>query len=192
MAFIKKISTSFTDAELVLQYKQTQSMDTLGDLYGRYMELVYGVCLKYFKETTESQDAVLNIFEELVTKLIKYEVVNFKAWLYQVATNHCLMKIRSRKNHPKWVDADIMHLVDNTHLDLASMKEANLLAMEDCIEKLPSDQKQVIKLFYLSEQCYKQIALATLIEPNKVRSFIQNGRRNLKICMDKIALQKAT
>jgi RNA polymerase sigma factor (sigma-70 family) len=191
LAFIKKISSSFSDSELVQQYKDTSNMDTLGDLYGRYMDLLYGVCLKYFKEPDEAQDAVIHIFEELVTKVKKYEIDNFKGWLYQLAKNHCLMKLRSRKNQPVNVDTDLMHLQENVHLDDVMQKETNLIVMEHCIEQLPSEQKTAIQLFYLQEKCYKEIADTTALDINKVRSFIQNGRRNLKICMDKTALQKA-
>jgi RNA polymerase sigma factor (sigma-70 family) len=191
LAFIKKISSSFTDSELVHQYKDTSNMDTLGDLYGRYMDLLYGVCLKYFKEPDEAQDAVIHIFEELVTKVKKYDIDNFKGWLYQLAKNHCLMKLRSRKSQPVNVDADLMHLQENMHLDDVMQKETNLIVMEHCIEQLPTEQKAAIQLFYLQEKCYKEIADTTALDINKVRSFIQNGRRNLKICMDKTALQKA-
>jgi RNA polymerase sigma factor (sigma-70 family) len=191
LAFIKKISSSFNDSELVLQYKQTESMETLGDLYSRYMDLLYGVCLKYLKEPAEAQDAVIHIFEELVTKVKKYDIENFKGWLYQLAKNHCLMKLRSKKTQPVNVDADLMHLQENMHLDDVIQKETNLIVMEHCIEQLPTEQKAAIQLFYLQEKCYKEIAETTALDINKVRSFIQNGRRNLKICMDKIALQKA-
>jgi RNA polymerase sigma factor (sigma-70 family) len=191
LAFIKKISSSFTDSELVQQYKDTSNMNTLGDLYSRYMDLLYGVCLKYFKEPDEAQDAVIHIFEELVTKVKKYDIDNFKGWLYQLAKNHCLMKLRSRKSQPVNVDADLMHLQENMHLDDVLEKETNLIVMEHCIEQLPIEQKAAIQLFYLQEKCYKEIADTTALDINKVRSFIQNGRRNLKICMDKTALQKA-
>ncbi len=191
MAFIKKILSAQSDTELVQQYKSGGDINVLGELYGRYMELVYGVCLKYFKEPEEAKDAVINIFEELVTKLKKYEVSNFKSWLYQLAKNHCLMKIRSRKSQPVIVDVDLMHLGENNHLDNIIEKEEQLNGMENCIEQLPEDQKQAIQLFYLEEKCYKEISDLTETDINKVRSFIQNGRRNLKICMEKQALEKA-
>ena len=191
MAFLKQILSAHSDAELVEQYKSGGDINVLGELYGRYMELVYGVCLKYFKEPEESKDAVINIFEELVTKLKKYEVSNFKSWLYQLSKNYCLMKLRSRKSQPVTVDIDIMHLGENNHLDNVAEKEEQLNGMESCIEQLPTEQKQVIQLFYLKEKCYKEIAELTETDINKVRSFIQNGRRNLKICMEKQALEQA-
>jgi RNA polymerase sigma factor (sigma-70 family) len=182
---------AITDQELVQQYKNSGSMDVLGKLYGQYMDLIYGVCLKYFKNADDAKDAVVNIFEELVVKVKKYEIDNFRPWLYQLAKNHCLMKLRSEKRMPQNVDVDIMHLQENVHLEDVMQKEANLSTMEDCIKTLPAEQKQTIELFYLQEKCYKEIADTTALDINKVRSFIQNGRRNLKICMEKNALQKA-
>ncbi|MCY7293571.1 MAG: sigma-70 family RNA polymerase sigma factor [Ferruginibacter sp.] len=140
MGFIKKISTSFSDAELVQQYRQRADMDVLGDLYQRYMDLIYGVCLKYLRVPEDAQDAVINIFEELIVKLKKYEVENFKGWLYQLAKNHCLMKLRSSKTHRVKIDVDIVHLVEISHLDEVMDKENKLTAMENCIKQLPMEQ----------------------------------------------------
>jgi RNA polymerase sigma factor (sigma-70 family) len=191
LAFIKKILSSENDQSLVQQYKADGNIDVLGELYNRYMELVYSVCLKYMKDPEDAKDCVINIFEELIIKLKKYEVDNFKGWLYQLAKNHCLMKLRSKKGQPVIVDIDIMHLQENIHHDDVMEKEQHLTTMEYCIEQLPGDQKQAIELFYLKEKCYKEIAETTNTDINKVRSFIQNGRRNLKICMEKKALEKA-
>ncbi len=191
MAFIKKILSAESDQELVQLYKAGGNMNTLGELYNRYMELVYGVCLKYMREPEDAKDCVINIFEEIVIKLKKYDVENFKGWLYQLSKNHCLMKLRGDKKNPLHVDADVMHLSENIHLDNIIEKEQHLNNMEICIEQLPDDQKKAIRLFYLEEKCYKEISEATDTDINKVRSFIQNGRRNLKICMEKQALQKA-
>ncbi len=191
MAFIKKILSAKTDQELVQQYRNVGDMETLGELYNRYMELVYGVCLKYLKEPEEAKDCVINIFEELVIKLKKYEVDNFKGWLYQLSKNHCLMKLRADKKIPTNIDVDLVHLSENNHLDIVMEKEQNLNSMEFCIEQLPGEQKTAVQLFYLQEKCYKEIAKTTNTDINKVRSFIQNGRRNLKLCMEKQALQKA-
>lgn len=191
LAFLKKILSAESDHDLVKQYKAAGNVDTLGELYQRYMELVYGVCLKYMKEPEDAKDCVINIFEELVIKLKRYEVDNFKPWLYQLAKNHCLMKLRSKKGNAVNVDIDVMHLSENIHLDDMLEKELRLTSMESCIEQLPRDQKRAIQLFYLEEKCYKEISETVHTDINKVRSFIQNGRRNLKICMEKQALQKA-
>ncbi|MGH2649030.1 MAG: RNA polymerase sigma factor [Ginsengibacter sp.] len=190
MAFIKNILSAESDQALVQQHKADGNINTLGELYNRYMELVYGVCLKYMKEPEDAKDCVINIFEDLVTKLKKYEVDNFKGWLYQLSKNYCLMKLRSRKGDPVTVDIDVMHFQENIHHDDVMKKEQELTIMEYCIEQLPQDQKQAIELFYLKDKCYKEIAEAAKTDINKIRSFIQNGRRNLKICMENQALEK--
>ena len=186
MAFVKNISTSpLTDNELVHLYKQTADLKVLGDLYQRYMDLLYGVCLKYFKDREIAKDAVLNIFEELVGKLQKHEVENFKSWVYQVAKNHCLMQLRKDKKFTKaQIDPEIMQNEEIVHLNGELQKEENFKQLDYCLGQLGKEQRQVVELFYLQNKCYKEIVEETGIEWNAVRSYIQNGKRNLKICMD--------
>lgn len=161
-------------------------MAVLGELYQRYMELVYGVCLKYFKEPETAKDSVIQIFEELVQKLKKHEVDNFKGWLHMVAKNHCLMQLRTPKNL-KTVEfkGEVVQLEENVHLNGVLEKEENFRKLEYCLGTLTPDQQDAIRLFYLEGKCYNEIVEITGQEWNQVRSFIQNGRRNLKICMDK-------
>ncbi len=190
MPFIKNISSATSDKELIEQYKASGTLEILGELYQRYMDLVYGVCLKYLKEPEDAKDCVLNIFEELVTKLRKHEVENFKSWLHQLAKNHCLMKLRKQKIVPVNIDVSFMQSEDNVHLDEELEKEENFKRMQYCLEQLADQQKEVINLFYYKNKCYQEIIEITGLDNNKVRSFIQNGRRNLKICMENKASNK--
>ena len=191
MAFVKNISaSSLPDKELVQLYKATSDLKVLGDLYQRYMELLYGVCLKYFKDPELAKDAVLSIFEELITKLKKHDVENFKAWLYQLAKNHCLMQLRKDKRFTKaQIDPDIMQNEEIVHLNGELEKEENFKQLDFCLGQLNKEQRQVLQLFYLQNKCYKEIVEETGLEWNAVRSFIQNGKRNLKICLDQQKLQ---
>ena len=186
MSFLKNISTNDrSDKELILLYKQKEELTVLGELYQRYMELVYGVCLKYFKEPERAKDSVMMIFEELVIKLRKHEVENFKSWLYQLAKNHCLMQLRTPKNlKTVEISPDLMQSEENVHLNGVLEKEENLKKLEHCLGTLTEEQRQTIQLFYLEGKCYNEIVAITGIEWNQVRSFIQNGRRNLKNCME--------
>ncbi len=186
VAFLKKIS-NFTgsDAELVWQFKHTGSAETLALLYQNYMELVYGVCLKYLEHHELARDAVMNIYTELAPKIQKHEIENFKSWIYVVAKNHCLMYLRSQKGKKTVsVEGNFMQLETDAHLEGVQQKEMQLEQMEDCLQELAADQKQSIELFYLQNKSYNEITEITGYEWNKVRSLIQNGRRNLKICMD--------
>jgi RNA polymerase sigma factor (sigma-70 family) len=187
VSFLKKISRNpLTDKELIAQYKESGDMAVLGELYQRYMELVYGVCLKYLKDAETAKDSVIQIFEELVSKLKRHEVENFKGWLHQVAKNHCLMLLRTPKNL-KTVEfkAELVQNEENVHLNGVLEKEENFKKLEYCLGTLTDEQQQVIRMFYLEGKCYNEIAEITGQDWNQVRSFIQNGRRNLKICMEK-------
>lgn len=187
LSFIKNISNpTVTDSELVALYKQSGNLEVLAQLYQRYMDLLYGVCLKYLKEPEPAKDAVMSIFEELTLKLRRHEVENFRGWLYTLAKNHCLMQLRSAKHlQTKELDPERMQLAEDVHLNGILEKESRLNGLEKCMETLAAEQKKVIELFYLQDKCYKEISELTGTEWNKVRSLIQNGRRNLKICMEK-------
>lgn len=186
MPFLKNISTTETDKELVAAFKQSGDTNYLSVLYQRYMDLVYGVCLKYFKDVERSKDAVMDIYEELNSKLRQHEVDNFKGWLHVLARNHCLMQLRSPRNMKTTeFKADFMQSAENTHLNGEVLeKESNFIKLEQCLGTLTEEQKQSVQLFYLENKCYNEIAAITGYEWNKVRSYIQNGRRNLKLCMD--------
>jgi RNA polymerase sigma-70 factor (ECF subfamily) len=190
LVFLKNISaSSATDAELIALYRQTNDLKALGGLYERYMELVYGLCLKYLEDTEASKDAVMQIFEEIVEKLLIHEVNNFKAWLHTVAKNHCLMKLRSSKNKKTVsIDINLMQSADEFHLNGELEKEEEFKKLKRCMQALSVEQKLAIELFYLQQKCYDDIAKMTGLNWNKVRSLIQNGRRNLKICIEKETL----
>ena len=172
--------------ELVNKYQQHGQLEVLAELYQRYMELVYGVCLKYLPDSESAKDAVMNIFEELVQKLQHHEVDNFRGWLYTLAKNHCLMQLRGRKNIKiTELTTVIVQTEENLHLNGELEKEEHLQKMECCLKTLPAEQKQCVELFYLQGKSYNEIVETTGFDWKQVRSFIQNGRRNLKICMDK-------
>lgn len=188
MKFIKNTTgiKDLDDATLLLRYKSTGSLDALGMLYNRYMHLVYGVCLNYFKEEEASKDAVMQIFEELIVKLKIHEVQNFKSWLHVLTRNHCLMALRKlAKNNTVSIDDTFVENTDFVHLDIDDTKERQLTVMEKCMETLTEEQRKSVDLFYLQEKCYKEVAELTGYEMVKVKSYIQNGKRNLKICIEK-------
>jgi RNA polymerase sigma factor (sigma-70 family) len=174
------------DLQLVAAYRQSADLKILATLYQRYFELLYGVCLKYLGERETAKDAVMEIFEELAKKLLRHEVTHFKAWLYALAKNHCLMQLRSSgRIKINSFDPELMQTAEELHLTDKIEKEARLEWLASCIESLSAEQKVVVSLFYLENKCYKEIAAITGQDWNKVRSLVQNGRRNLRICMQR-------
>jgi RNA polymerase sigma factor (sigma-70 family) len=174
------------DATLIALYKKTGDLQVLAQLYGRYMTLVYGVCLKYLQDEDQAKDAVMQIFEELVLKLKLHEVQNFKSWLHVMCRNYCLMALRkSSKNKTVALEDTFVENSEFVHLNIEDTKEQQLTVMEKCMESLPEEQRISVDLFYLKEKCYKEIAEITGYELQKVKSYIQNGKRNLKICIEK-------
>lgn len=175
------------EAEQLAAYRRYGDVAVLGELYGPYMEMVFGVCFQYLRDEEESKDAVMQIFEKLITDLKQHEVSNFKSWLHSVARNHCLMKLRISRM------AVVHELLDEREQELrteASAEgdvftlEVELDALDECLQKLTSEQRISVELFYMQSKCYRDIAEETGFELGKVKSYIQNGKRNLKICME--------
>lgn len=154
-------------------------------MYLRYYELVYGVGLKYLSDAELAKDAVMNIYTELLRKLPQQDVKVFRNWLYVFAKNHCLMQLRKNKKiEIVPTEPEVMQSVNFWHHDDEHEKEAILRKLEDCIKTLANKQKRIVELFYLESKSYNEIVEETGLEWNKVRSLVQNGRRNLKICME--------
>jgi RNA polymerase sigma-70 factor (ECF subfamily) len=175
-----------SDGELMEAFKRTGSQDTLAQLYLRYSDLVYGTCLKYLKDGEAAKDAVMNIYQELLNKLQNHEVGNFRGWLHVVAKNHCLMHLReAKKTFTIELPGDVMQLQDFSHLDGVLGREEDFKKLEKCMQLLQEQQKQVVNLFYLQNKCYNEIVEQTGFDWGRVRSLVQNARRNLKICMEK-------
>ena len=190
----KQPYTLWSDDELLKQFIQTSNQELLGQLYSRYIALVYGLCLKYLQQIEDSKDAVNNIYEELYRKIHHYQIENFKAWLYSVATNHCLQILRKEKNlifeeskiDLNQIDTRIMESDEFEHLiDVDDDKEKEN-ALNYCLDTLPEEQRQCVVHFFFDDFSYADIVEQTGFALNKVKSYIQNGKRNLKICILKI------
>ena len=187
---LKSDIKTLTDLELIARYKNNGNNSIVGILFERYTYLVFGVCMKYLKDEDEAQDAVMQIFEKLLSDLKKHSVDNFKGWLFMVSKNHCLMHLRGTKSlleKQKEFKKDapvFMESWNNEHLDNKNSKETTLTKLEDCINKLNEKQRISVDLFFIKEKCYQEVADETGFTMNDVKSFIQNGKRNLKICME--------
>jgi len=179
-----------SDEALIEQYKITDDINVLSNLYIRYMDLVFGVCLKYLNNKEDAQDATMQIFEKLINAVKTNTIESFRPWLYVVAKNFCLMEIRQKKSIDKNIDisekksfvfmeSDFeLHPLDTNN----SEKEE---ALKNCIEKLNDTQKRTVELFYFKKLTYDQISISMNIEVKKVKSYLQNAKRNLKICIEK-------
>ena len=190
MFFNLKGKEKASDDWLIDKFTSTGDLEFLGVLYERYMHLIYGVCLKYLRDRDVSQDAAMQIFEKLITELPKRKIENFKPWLHVITRNHCLMYLRSEKTRiskeEKIAESQeiFMESSYDLHLNNEQILDNDLESLKNCIEQLKQEQKECVKLFYLEERSYKEISGMLHLELKKVKSLIQNGKRNLKICME--------
>lgn len=175
-----------SDEELLAEYKSTNHSEYFGILYNRYIPLIYGLCLKYLQEEEKAQDAVMDIFENLLSRINNYEIKVFRTWIYSVAKNHCFQILEKNKRelvvdfNTQIMESDeVLSLLD----ELKDEDRENIL--KQCIEKLPDPQKMSILCFFMENMSYVEVAEHTGYNLKSVKSYIQNGKRNLKICVER-------
>jgi RNA polymerase sigma-70 factor, ECF subfamily len=178
------------DDHLINAFRSGGDLKVLGKLYARYIHLVYGVCLKYLKEREEAKDGVMQIFEKLITEIPRHKIENFRSWLYVVTKNYCLMQLRSEKSKQEkfleWLNDQVIFM--ETAIDLHPLDKEDPKPLdehlEECIEKLREEQQKCIRQFYYENRCYREISANLAMDEKKVKSCIQNGKRNLKLCLE--------
>lgn len=168
-------------------YSENNNNEWLGILLQRYTLLLLGVCMKYLKNEEDAKDNVQQVFLKVINDLPKYKVEYFKSWLYMVTKNHCLMKLRDKGKYPLEINDQAMSAAEEPDtLIHAVEKEFHLSFMEQALEHLNNEQRTCITSFYLQKQTYQQISERTGLSIMQVKSHIQNGKRNLKIQMQRM------
>jgi len=185
------LQKNLLDTELISLYKQQRDKAYVGELFTRYTDFVFSVSLKYLQNQEESKDAVMQIFEKLFDSLLSHEVSNFKSWLYSVTKNHCYQILRDKQKN-KEISIESEHFSDfnmenedKMHLDEKLRLEQKLEMFEEQLAGLSEEQRICIELFYLKKRCYQEITEKTGFSLKQVKSFIQNGKRNLQLRLTK-------
>lgn len=165
-------------------YRDTGDLRILARIYQPYMEILFAVCYKYFRTEEDARDAVMELFEKLSAELLVHRPVNFASWLHRVARNYCLMKIRRDAAVGK--AERVEEIEDRVEEEGAfSISDSQIDRLRECMQNLPLHQKESVGLFYLENRCYREIAQQTGFTLSRVKSYIQNGKRNLKICLER-------
>jgi RNA polymerase sigma factor (sigma-70 family) len=175
-----------TDEQLLGLYNADGNQEWIGILLERYTLLLLGVCMKYLKNEDDAKDSVQQIFLKVLTEVSKYQITYFKSWLYMVAKNHCLMKLRGgqNKNLQELTEGLVNAPAEDKKNEIIE-NERTYTLLEEAIEELNDEQKQCVTLFYINKYSYNQIVEKTNYNLSQVKSYIQNGKRNLKLLLER-------
>jgi len=174
------------DSELLENFYNSKDNQWLGYLLQRYTLLLLGVCMKYLKNEEEAKDTVQQIFLKVITELQKYRVDYFKSWLYMIARNQCLMRLRDKQGKtPRELTDNLLLKEQDSNIAELAEKDVLLTAMEKALQELNGEQKTCVTLFYLQKKSYHEISDQTGLTLLQVKSHIQNGKRNLKLLVEK-------
>ena len=175
------------DEKLLEAYRSKRDNEIINQLFDRYIHLVYAACLKYLKDDEKSRDAAMEIFESLGEKILKHEIRNFKSWLYMVTRNYCLMELRHRRENVPLQNVEFylhQNMENESELHLTQNETAFEEVLITLLEKLKLGQRKCLEMMYFQNKSYKEIALTTGFTEQQVKSYIQNGKRNLKIMIE--------
>lgn len=174
------------DQELLEYFYADRNNQWLGILLQRYTLLLLGVCMKYLKNEELAKDSVQQIFLKAITELQKYKVDYFKSWIYMVAKNHCLMQLRDK---PGKNSIEINEKITTPDEEPDKMKliedEKTYELMSRSLKELKAEQQQCVTLFYMEKKSYQEISEKTGFTMMQIKSHIQNGKRNLRILIEK-------
>jgi RNA polymerase sigma-70 factor (ECF subfamily) len=176
-----------SDTELLNRFYADHDNEWLGILLERYTMLLLGVSMKYLKNEEAAKDAVQQVFIKVINELHKYKVAYFKSWVYMIAKNHCLMKLRDKGRFTAEINEQVLTAPDepeaiNNHIE----KDRALDHLGSALQQLNKEQQLCVTLFYLEKKSYQEIARQSNFSIMQVKSHIQNGKRNLKIIMERM------
>lgn len=176
-----------SDTELLNRFTADHNNEWLGILLERYTMLLLGVSMKYLKNEEEAKDAVQQVFLKAINELHKYKVEYFKSWIYMIAKNHCLMKLRDKGRFSTALDEQTLKTPaepeeKNSYIE----KDKTLDNLSVALLQLNKEQQLCVTLFYLEKKSYLEISQQSNIGILQVKSHIQNGKRNLKIIMKRM------
>lgn len=172
------------ETTLLARFRADGNTDWLGIILERFTLVLFGVCMKYLKDEEQAKDAVQQVFLKALSEVPKYEIDNIGGWLYQVARNHCLSFLRSKKNYTSDEPLKYVPQPEEVPLSLLLEKEKNIDKMREALLDLKEEQRQCVASFYLDKKSYAQISSETGLDIKQVKSNIQNGKRNLRLKME--------
>jgi RNA polymerase sigma-70 factor (ECF subfamily) len=176
-----------SDEELLQHHRRSGDAAWLGALLERHTVLLLGIAYKYLSDKEAAQDAVQHVFTKALTHLPKEEIHNIKGWLYVLLRNHCLQIIRDTRHFaPEETIGQVAGEDSKEAAESLRIREHSIEALEAALPQLAEAQRTCITLFYLRQQSYEQIGRQTGYTFKEVKTHIQNGKRNLRIALQKI------
>ena len=145
-------------------------------LLAAYRTKVYRLAFSFVRNPADAEDLAQEAFVRLWRALPSYDGrASFSTWLYVIARNACLSELRRRGVRP-------VSAIEDAGEPAVPSSGPSAEARLDCealVETLPEPQRQVVRLFYLEERSYEQVAAMLDMPINTVRSHLHRARKRL-------------
>ena len=143
------------------------------DMYDRNIDMLYRITYTYFKgETSKIEDAIQDLFLKVIDKNIRFDSLEHeKAWFIVAIKNTAKNMLKRKWNEEVELDFDVSK----------DTEEDNTI---DLVMQLPDEYKLPIYLFYYENYSCVEIAKMLNIPENTIYSYLNRGRKKLKIMIE--------
>jgi RNA polymerase sigma-70 factor (ECF subfamily) len=152
----------------------------------RWERTVYNLALRMLDDREEAAEAAQETFLLAFRGIGRFRRgARFSTWLYRIALNRCLSRLRSR---PRGVhlSLDAMETVPSG-LEVPGTQEKELLRSERnrkiaaALARLPPEQRAAVELRFFQELTFEEIAQVLEVSPSTVKSRIHAGLEILRL-----------
>lgn len=163
-------------------------------LYDRYKDYVYRVAFSALRNREEAEDAVQEIFLDLLKALPDYDVqgpARFETWLYRVALNRSRMRMR-RKTLPsaEWEDMEEglerLPMPDSVRPERVVIDRESATALWRAVDQLPETHRQPVLMRYRDGLAYDEIASVLGVRLGTVKSRLYNAHKKLQALLGEL------
>ncbi|MCB0637390.1 MAG: RNA polymerase sigma factor, partial [Lewinella sp.] len=181
--------SGLSDEELLAAARGRRRERFCDEIFRRYHVEVYGLCLYLLREASLSQDLTLQIFAKAFTELSGAEVSQLRPWLLALTRNTCLNHLKQAKKRQQarqdWqarTGEQNMLYAENRALETFSLLQepGDDDRLHALLATLPAEQRRCLELFYWEGLSYREIAARTGFAEKQVKSYLQNGKRQLR------------
>jgi len=186
------------DEELILRYYQGDQ-EALKVIFKRHKDGMFNFALRLVGNRADAEDAVSHAFMMVCEK--RYTIkpgASFKTWIYTVARNICLSKLRNRNRFSSlWFsktdseEEKSIDVLDPKGIARDQLDQKEIMAIiQKAVHKLPEEQKEALLLREYQGFSYEEIAQVLDCSLDKVKVLIFRARNYLKEVLPPVLLEE--
>ncbi|PLW99029.1 MAG: RNA polymerase subunit sigma-70 [Marinilabiliales bacterium] len=175
-------TVQLSDEQLVKDYLDQNSAESLSVLYKRYYKKVYYKCLSFAGNVSDAEDLAQDIMLKVLQNLYKFHGTSkFSTWLYAVAMNHCVETVRKKKKYSSFAIDNSFDIAESINEDIDFEEvDRRELSIEFLLNNLPFVEREMLVLKYHNNYSIKQLQQKYQMGESAVKMRLSRARRRIE------------